>query len=240
MSKTAESELFEQIESVDDNALKDIPDSKMKPKLGDENWTEYVLSLLTDKEVVSNKNQRLPKTDGLRRIVNKVLGRIIISEAHVLDSVSEANHFTATVGHRLVIDCGDDNHITVSGVADASEGNLSPPFNMYVTANASTKALGRALRDALQLQVCVAEELNNIGDLVVVEDPEDAQSADSAQKKAIISTCKRLGIDVDRLLNMGSFRHKNLDSVLKGTARRVMSVLNGYQSGNTIPDEIKL
>lgn len=240
--KTPESKLFEEVQSVDNNALLPIPDDKQKPTWGSEDWSEYVVSLLTDKEVVDNKGQKLPKTDGLRRIANKILGRVRLSKSYVRECPNEANHFTAVVEHTLSFEDPDGNYLEVTGVADASSEHLQPPFNKYVTANASTKAMGRAYRDILQLQVCVAEELNQISDMVVVTDHEDAGLADDAQKTAIQSLCRRLKIDVNKFINYGVNKHKNINEVLKGTAKRMISVLNGYQSGEVqqIPDEIKL
>lgn len=243
MSKNPESELFEQVQSIEDNTLLPIPDDKKKPIWGDESWSDYVVSLLTDKEVVNVKGKKVPKTDGLRRIANKLLGRVRLSKSCVKECPSESNHFTAVVEHTLSFESYEGTYLEVTGAADASAEHLDDPFNKYVTANASTKALGRAYRDALQLQVFVAEELNDINDMVISgseEDLEDAGPAESAQKRAIQLVCNRLEIDIIKFINLGAFKHKDIDQVRKGTAKKMMSILNGYQSGTEIPIEIKL
>lgn len=241
MSKSPETALFEQIDEVDEGALREIPEGKQKPRLGDPQWTEYVLSLLSDNEAVTIKDKKLPKTEGLRRLSTKIFGKVLKSKAHPPQLVLTEKGLVSAVNHELIVErYGDEGIVEVWGVADVREECLTFPFNQHVTSNCSTKAMGRAYRDLLQLQVCVAEELNNVGELVVVEDPEDACPIDSNHKKAILSTCKRLGIDVDKFINFGPFKHSSLDKVLKGTGRRMMAVLNGYQSGEEPPSEIKL
>lgn len=239
--KTPESILFEQVDEVNDGILQEVPEDKQKPRIGDPEWTDYVLSLLEDGEAITIKDKKLPKTDALRRISSKILGKLVKSKAHSLQLIPTDKGLIAVVSHELIIDrYGEEGLLEVWGVADVREDCLTFPFNQHVTANASTKAMGRAYRDALQLQVCVAEELNNVGELVVVEDPEDAGPASSEQKSGIKGICRRLNIDVDKFINMGSTKHKNIDKVLKGTARQMMSVLNGYQSGKEIPEDIKI
>lgn len=234
-----EAELFEQVEEIDDNALAQIPEDKRKPTIGDAEWTDYILSLLADKEYVTIKEKRIPKTEGLRRVSEKYFGKRIVSESNPTHVLYTDNGLITVATHKLVIDRHDgEGLVEVTGMGDAREEFLSKPFDQYVSANASTKAMGRAYRDALQLQVLVAEELNSISDLQTPEDPEDAQPADSNQKKAIISTCKRLGIDVNKFISYGIFKHSHIDKVLRGTARKMMAILNGYQSGEKIPTEI--
>lgn len=244
MTKPIEEQMFDQVESVDDSTLAPIPVEKQKPRMGDPEWNEYVLNQLTEKELVvdkKNPERRFPKVDGLRRISNKILGRVVRSESNVLMPATENNNMTVTVAHTLQIassnDCEED--IVVTAVADASFHTLDEPFNKYLASNASTKAMGRAYRDALQLQVCVAEEVNSIKDLIR-EDPEDAQPITGVQKKGIESTCKKLGIDCKKFLKLGPFPFRDIDDVPVGTAKKMMSVLNSYQSGTEIPEEIKL
>lgn len=242
MEKTIESALFEQVE-VNDTTLLDIPHDKTHPRIGDVGWTEYILSLLEDGEAVIIKDKKLPKAEALRRITTKVFGKIVKSKAHPPQIYFNEKGMISVVNHELIVDrYGDEGLKEVWGVADVREECLVFPFSQHVSSNASTKALGRAFRDMLELQVCVAEELNNIGELIVVNDPEDAGPAESSQKKAIQSLCRRMNIDVNKFINSGSNKHKNIDEVLKGTAKKLISILNGYQSGdnNSIPEEILL
>lgn len=240
MEKSKEAELFEEVE-VDDSTLKEIPEDKRKPTIGDPKWTDYILSLLTEKEYVTIKDKKIPRMDGLRRVCNLVLGRVYSSESYVVGSPDQNNNFTATVQHTIKIKQSDGyDDLVITGVADASREYLQHPFNQYVVANASTKAMARAYRSALELQVLVADELNSVNDLN--SDDEDGQPIESAQKAAIRSLCKRLSIDVDLFINSGAFSYKSLDQIPRGTARQMVGILNGYQSNpdKKIPEDIKL
>lgn len=236
----SEKQLFEQVESIDDNILQDIPEEQRKPVIGDVNWTDYVLSLLEDKEFVLVGNKRIPKTDGLRRISAKYFGKVIESSSSLANAIYTDNGLISIVIHKLVIEkYGDEGYVTVVGLGDAREQFLSSPFNQYVSANASTKAMGRAYRDLLQLQVLVAEELNSINDLKISDDPEDLLPINDTQKAGIRSTCKRLGIDLNKFINYGPFKFNSLDKVLTGTGVQMMATLNGYQNGKEIPEDIQ-
>jgi hypothetical protein len=242
MTKSAEAELFEEVQEVNDNVLAPISDENKKPMLGDIGWTDYVLSLLEKNEFVLVKEKRIPKTEGLRRISTKIFGKVVRSNSNPVQVLYTENGLITVATHELGIErYGNEGLVEVTGMGDAREEFLSTPFNQYVSANASTKAMGRAYRDLLQLQVLVAEELNSVNDIITTsDDPDDIKPADSAQQKAIVSTCKRLGVDVDKFISFGSFKHSSIDKVLKGTARKMMAVLNGYQSGTEIPKEIQL
>lgn len=235
-------QMFEQVEPVEGSVLDPKMETNKKPKLGDVEWTDYVLSFLQPNEVVDNKGQKLPKTDGLRRICNQIMGEIIYSKSLPPNVFMTDRGLVSVVTHELKILRGDGQLIEIGGVADCREDCLTAPFNQYVTANASTKAMGRAFRDAMQLQVLVAEELNNRNDLIVVdsEESEDLQPITSAQIAGIKSLCKRLKIDLQAFINQGSFKYDKLEKVLIGTAKGMMALLNSYQNGKEVPEEIKL
>lgn len=238
--QTAEQALFDEVE-IDDSALADIPEDKRKPTMGDEKWTEHMLSFLTKKEFTKHNEKEYPTTAGLRRLCTSKFGKILRSVSSLVDAPSENNGYTATVEHELLIrEYGTDDELVFTGVADANARNTDPPYNRFLSPNASTKALGRALRDAMQLQIAVAEELSKIAEKEAAEaDDEDFKPIESAQKKAIEAVSKKLGIDVDKLINLGKIKFGSIDELSKGKSRSVMSLLNRYQAGTDIPDNIK-
>lgn len=237
-----EATLLDEVEEVDDSILQTVEDGLKKPTMGSPEWTQYILDQLTDKEVVNIKDKKFPRMDGLRRICTDKYGRIAASNSSITNAIYTERGLICVAEHTLTVERYGDGEIkTVTGVSDAREEFLQPPFSQYVSANSSTKAMSRAFRDMLELQVLVAEELNSVSDIITQEEPEDAQPADDAQKSAIKTVSRKLGIDVSKLINMGPIKHTSLDKVLKGTARKIMSILNGYQDGtNNIPDEIKI
>lgn len=232
-NKSKEEELFEQVDSIDDAALARIPEEKSKPRMGDPDWSDWVLSQLAPDE--RDQKNNLPKTAGLNRLVYKILGRIIRSETHYVHVPEETNGFTSTVLHTLVIEPrdGGENQI-FTGVGDANDRNCDAPFSRYLSPIASTRALGRACRDALMIKGATAEEISQ-----VANDGDDVP-ASSAQKTGIQTLCKRLSIDVDKFINMGQFKFRSLDRVPTGVAESMMGLLNKYQQGTEIPGGIKL
>ncbi len=121
------------------------------PKSTDPEWTDYVLSQLTDKEQ-ENGN---PRTDGLRRVAEKLLGPInsetIVVQPPGLDG-------RATVLVNLTFKENDLARF-VSGAADVCFANTAREFAVHSVATAETRAEGRALRKALRLtRVLAAEE----------------------------------------------------------------------------------
>lgn len=235
--QSKEAKLFEMIESVDDHTLKPIPIDKQKPRMGQAGWSDWVLGHLNEDE--RDRTNNLPKTDGLQRLIPLLLGYIIRSESEIthLVPVSE-REYMAVAKHTLVIQWPDNTERTFVGVGDASIYNADKPFCKYPGPIASSRARGRAYRDALMLKTCTAEEISNVANQSAREEPEDAIPASDAQRKAIETMCKKMKIDCQKFIKLGSFPHKSIDDVLAGTAKKMISVLNGFQNGTEIPPEI--
>ena len=125
-------------------------------------WHDYVMQQFQENELF----QGYPKTDGLRRIVELLLGKIIRSESKVLQSPKLNNDKGYTyineivvVEHRVEIQT-ETHIIIVQDVADVWQGNTDSAFLKFPTAVAATRAEGRALRKALNLKTIAAEELS--------------------------------------------------------------------------------
>src|SRR6478735_2482188 len=86
------------------------------PDISDPKWCEYVLTLLEDDEMVDGN----PKTDGLRRIVPKVLGPIISSKPTQVFPPSFQNNNHAVVVWEVVIKFDEGDLRVFGDVADVS------------------------------------------------------------------------------------------------------------------------
>jgi hypothetical protein len=222
------------------------------PLIGDSDWQDYVLNSLHEGEFILNKEgQRLPKVNGLRRVVNKLLGPIIKSGPI---QVSESKHSGFYVIYEVHISWThglynknvnlkeDIERLIVKEfkeVADAGPHNTPAAFLNYLPATASSRAEGRALRKALQLNIVTAEEVsaNNIensDDLFAETSP--IEWSTKSQEVTIGNGCRKIGVDMDKFLHMygyDSFKMK------KEEATVLIGKLNEWQNDtNAIPKEI--
>lgn len=166
-------------------------------------WTDYVLSLLSDDEKIAGN----PTTDGLRRVFETALNcDIVESSSNVVQSPSPDNEKRATVVHTISYFLKDGSvpveskHRSVSGAADVYWGNCDKIFRNHAVAVADTRAEGRALRRALKLRkVVAAEELAKD-----IEDHPDANTVSKIsnnQINFIDVLAKRLNVNVVNLLD---------------------------------------
>lgn len=207
-------------------------------------WTDHVLSLLSDDEKISGN----PTTDGLRRIFETALNCTIIeSTSNVVQSPSPDNEKRATVVHTLsyvlnnISDTKDTllNHRSVSGAADVYWGNCDKVYRNHPVAVAETRAEGRALRRALKLRkVVAAEELAKD-----IDDNPDANSVSkisSNQLNFIDVLGKRLDINVLKMMqNYLGHEEKNIYNIEHSAAIEISKLLSSYQQDiSSIPTDI--
>lgn len=223
------------------NEIDNIEDTaKVTPTPNDLEWTDYVLSMLSEDEKIAGN----PTTDGLRRIFETVLKCVVVSaDTKVVQSPSPDNEKRATVVHDLsfvLIDEPNDSpskYRSVSGAADVYWGNCDKIYRNHPVAVAETRAEGRALRRALKLRkVVAAEEL--------AKDIEDHPDHDSVTKitnnqlNFIDVLSKRLNINVDQLLNKLAVVRDNVYNISHSDAVMVIKNLTEYQQQNTMPPDI--
>lgn len=226
-------QMLAEVVSVDDTSL--IPtseESKKIPKPGDVEWSEYVLAQLTSDE--RDEKNNFPKAAGLKRLVLKLVGEITESVSRVISVPSNDNNFTAVVEHRLVITSSDSFKV-YHGVGEANDSNADAPYSKYPLAIASSRAMGRALRDALNVNTIVAEEIS-----IIAERDDSADEITSAQKAAINTMSRRLKIDPTKFINAGKNKYESMDDITNGTAKAMVSKLNEWQKNmSDIPSGIK-
>ena len=212
------------------------------PKITDLEWTDYVLSLLSDDEKIMGN----PTTDGLRRIFEIVMNaRIIMSTSQIAQSPSPENEKRATVCHSITfrLDPGSPdpdglNFLTVDGSADVYWGNCDKVFRNHPVAVAETRAEGRALRRALRLKkVVAAEELaesieDNVDGLTV-------SKISSNQINFIDVIAKRLNINVAKLFNELDITYDSIYNIKHEDAVVSVQKLNHYQQNMShIPEQL--
>lgn len=233
MAKNKKEDVVEIVESQE---------TKQIPSISDLEWTDYVLSLLSDDEKIKGN----PTTDGLRRIFETALNcRVLASNTKVVQSPDLNNEKRATVVHSITyhLNTGSTdkiglNTVCVDGAADVYWGNCDKIYRNHPVAVAETRAEGRALRRALRLRkVLAAEE--------VAESVEDHPDADTVSKISnnqinfIDVIAKRLNINVSNLLEQNGWVNKNIYEMGHEDAVGIIRVLSKYQQNiSDIPSGI--
>lgn len=216
---------------------------KKKLTPNDLEWSDHVLSLLSDDEKIDGN----PTTDGLRRIFEIALGCTVInSTSDVVQSPDPQNEKRATVVHHLAYALNNEADGTpnfndvrsVSGSADVYWGNCDKIYRNHPVAVAETRAEGRALRRALKLRkVVAAEEIAaNVEDDVTGD---NVGKISSNQISFIDVMAKRLNIDVVKLLSTMSL-DKNIKTLTHDNAVSIIRELSKHQqSVEDISDDLK-
>jgi hypothetical protein len=211
---------------------KDIVEQRVVPKMTDLEWTDYVLSLLSDDEKINGN----PTTDGLRRIFEIALScRVVVSSSNVVQAPDPNNEKRATVVHTLCYHLNDStpetshlNMITVDGAADVYWGNCDKVYRNHPVAVAETRAEGRALRRALKLRkVVAAEELAK--DIEDNPDNNSVSKISNQQINFIDIMSQRLNIDTAALLKNNALNIDNIYSISHDDAVNVIRLLSKYQ-----------
>lgn len=216
---------------------------KEKPTPNDIEWTDYVLSLLSDDEKIAGN----PTTDGLRRVFEIALNCTVIeSTSNVAQTPDINNEKRATVVHTLgyVLNSSDQNQDplllnmrTVSGAADVYWGNCDKIFRNHPVAVAETRAEGRALRRALKLRkVVAAEELAK--DIEDHPDHDTVTKITNNQLNFMDVLAKRLDINMTKLLSKLALPVDNLYNISYTDAVNVVTQLTQYQQQNNVSEDI--
>jgi hypothetical protein len=216
---------------------------KEKPTPNDIEWTDYVLSLLSDDEKIAGN----PTTDGLRRVFEIALNCTVIeSTSNVAQTPDINNEKRATVVHTLgyILNSSDQNQDplllnmrTVSGAADVYWGNCDKIFRNHPVAVAETRAEGRALRRALKLRkVVAAEELAK--DIEDHPDHDTVTKITNNQLNFMDVLAKRLDINMTKLLSKLALPVDNLYNISYTDAVNVVTQLTQYQQQNNVSEDI--
>jgi hypothetical protein len=232
----------ENTQAVNDAVGADV-ETSITPTPNDIEWTDYVLSLLSDDEKIAGN----PTTDGLRRIFEIALNCTVVeSTSNVAQTPDINNEKRATVVHTLgyILNNSDKtadplllNMRTVSGAADVYWGNCDKIFRNHPVAVAETRAEGRALRRALKLRkVVAAEELAK--DIEDHPDHDTVTKITNNQLNFMDVLAKRLDINMVKLLEKLALPVDNLYNISYTDAVNIVTHLTQYQQQNNVSEDI--
>lgn len=226
-------------ETTNESNSDEISDKVVSPN--DIEWTDHVLSLLSDDEKIAGN----PTTDGLRRIFEIALNCTVTSaDSSVVQSPSPDNEKRATVVHSITYVLNDlessdspTKYRTISGAADVYWGNCDKIYRNHPVAVAETRAEGRALRRALKLRKVVAAE-------EIAKDIEDHPDHDTVTKitnnqiNFIDVLAKRLDVNVIKLFEKLALNTSNIYNIGHEDAVNVVTTLTSYQQTNNVPADL--
>ena len=212
-------------------------DGKKVPMPTEEGWQDYVLSLLwKDEYIIDERGNKRPRTAGLARVFEVVMGEVIEGRARVIESGPER----AVVEYRLVFKPNKyfDDKKSFTEVSEVNDKNTQSPYINYAVPSAATVAEGRAYKKAMKLRVYTAEEIDPQPDNM-----EKVNKIDEGQISVINMLIGRCKIDKEKYL-------KKLGDVFKGwssfedytskAANLVIESLNSYvQKTKPIPEDIR-
>jgi len=229
------------------------------PEMGSPLWQEYVLSHLTDDEIVIKDSKKFPKSMGLRRVAQILCGPIVNCGPSQVFPMGNATTIVYSVtflwkqGLNIPQYMTEDDIVklnlptrTFSDVSDCSEKNTPAPYCYHHAATACTKAAGRVFKIALGLNCHTAEEM-----ALVVEEEKmteasmsnmDNEGISSNQKITIEKLASRNGIDVSKALELHAW-NPDVNALSRVEAASFITILNRYQTSADgsmeIPDSIK-
>ncbi len=258
-----------EIDRQDTVAVVDFEDDsneiQLPPTVGSPAWQDYVLKHLLPGEYFEKNGRKYPKTAGLRRVTQILLGMIVESGPTVVyapdDNVVKlpsGENFTMSAGRATVVyevRILVDNQVFIyREAADSWIGNTPYPFSSHPVATASSRAEGRALKKALQLNIHTAEEMLDANDTDKAKELIEATETDGSfddnapisgtQKSSITKMSKKLKIDKDKFIEL-NYPTKKLEDLTAEEGSVLCGLLNRYQSKSDkekleIPEEIKV
>jgi|GEM_PF-6574765 len=218
-------------------------------KFASNEWQDWFIEQLEDDEGFDKDGKILPKAMGLLRATQRVIGDITY-ETSVIKAATEQD-ISATVMVDVKIQTRDtilnefENApaiMAAQGVADAGRSNTEMPFGAHAAATAHTRALGRAIKQALFLNTHCAEEI--FGTIK----PEDcknlissANTVSETKIKSILNLLKRLDANEQLSLDkLGGPAEKVLrdGSVSPEIASAFLSLLNEFQNSE-VPEKYR-
>jgi len=215
---------LEQMEVEEDSMAEEEDNS---PMLGDPDWTEHVLSMLHKDEVV--KKNGAPRTEGLLRIARQLCPGLTFNKPEV-HGVSE--HYAA------VTCCAVYDGCSFYGSAEVHSNNTDAPYNKYPLASAETRAIGRAVKRLLGINVITAEETSKVADLTIPSSDENRTegSITSTQIKMVDSLSKKLDIGVRQVVTNILGHHESISELSHAEGLRVLEQLDAWTKN---PSDVK-
>jgi hypothetical protein len=182
-------------------------------------WTPFLLGQLGDDELYEGR----PTWEGLRRLTELHLGRVVEAVTVIAESPSKTNGFVAACVHNLTIQTFGGDLCRYSGAADCSALNCLAPYSNYPTATAESRAKGRAYKSALQLRnVYTSDEIGDIG----FAQPGQDGKIDKTQEQVIDLLCCRCDIDGRKLIALSEQKYRSVRDMSYDAAQKCVKMLN--------------
>ncbi len=228
---------FEENNKTDSVKLEDKALPEIIPAFCDPEWHDYVMKQFKEDEVFKGN----PTVDGLRRVAEQLVGEIIESNAEVVEPVRFADNgrlSPVTIKYHIkILSKLTDKILYYSEVADVFDGNTMPDYARHATSVAATRAEGRALRKLLKLRKIVCAEE---ADAPKLEESTMYDKIREDQINFIDVLCKQNDINVNKYVNSGSKKYKNIYEVPLNNAAGMLQYLSQLQTNHeTIKEELK-
>lgn len=207
---------------VFDEATNDETTENFTPYSFTKDWTDYIISFLNEDELDDGK----PRCDGLKRLSKELLGEhkpeLIV---HAINQGYAAVTYKATFKKGVYI-----------GSAECHAGNTDSPFSSYPLATAETRAISRALKNALGLKVITAEETSRKAELSTPANDENRTEGGitTTQVKFIERTCKNLDLSVKDVVEATIGQVDNIEELSHGNALKINQVLDEWKRGDNV------
>lgn len=236
---------FEPVESTtgDANVVESVEvESKQGalPQYGSPEWQAYILSLIRPNEQIDG----FPRCFGLRRVAQEVLGPIVSMKPIMVsvipqNTVNDTPTRAVTVSYEIVFDWTLDrsvwfnpnappsnNYRTFGGVSDCVE-EVNSPWGKHPASSAETKAMSRALKQALCINVLSAEEKVSGYDDGPEEAPKNNKITDQLIS-FITAKANQLQIKVEDVMKASGLTSSIKDLTLE-EGRKLFADINKYQ-----------
>ena len=200
-----------------------------RPDQASPEWNDFVLSLFEADELIDG----MPLAAGLRRVAELLYGPIASSTPVQVFPSNDGSH-RATVVWRIEFERGG----IFGDVADVNQDNTDDMFLPFAVATAATRAEARALRKALRLKKCAAEEITKKDTAALARKPEPTKSSDGEYADAARMTDNQSGFIDAKLTQLNIDGAKffselyNINSkgkITKAQASTAIEKLNLYQ-----------
>jgi hypothetical protein len=210
----------------------------------DPQWTKFILGQMEKNEIING----YPTCNGLRRMFELYIGEILECRIDIINSPT-FNNKVATVKcgitYAPVAGTSRANCKHIEDATDAHDGNTIIPFNMYLTATATTIAESRCLRKGLRLNTISNEEMMGTKDATPTDQilrniANKPAPAESTQKHAIAQVCSKNGLGTNKVLkhlfDKKAITSSVLDEINYADAIAIMCQLTNWDRGQEEPD----
>lgn len=206
------------------------------PTPTDSGWNEFVMSQFTKDELYNDN----PKLNGLRRVTEKLIGKIVSSGPVVLNAAQDIDHpGRASVIYRVEIVDFFNNTLFFSAVGGSYLGNTNDEYGVYPECMAENRAEARALRRALRLSNVSADEITdkNTKDIVkaavIAKNGTDGEWKENeliSEPQTIFLNKKTAALGLDLTKFLFDNGHPDIKTISRGDALKLIDILNKMET----------